>query len=81
MFNTELAFEQLKARAGIFISSNAEFKSKELTIGINSVIVVIGLRVFGNTTYSISPNRSVFGIPSIPNTGQYLGLMESQKLE
>ena len=25
--------------------------------------------------------RSVFGIPSIPNTGQYLGLMESQKLE
>ena len=25
--------------------------------------------------------RSVFRIPSIPNTGQYLGLMESQKLE
>ena len=24
---------------------------------------------------------SVFGILSIPNTGQYLGLMESQKLE
>ena len=25
--------------------------------------------------------RSVFGIPSIPNTGQYLVLMESRKLE
>ena len=25
--------------------------------------------------------RSVFGILSIPNTGQYLGLMKSQKLE
>ena len=25
--------------------------------------------------------RSVFGIPTIQNTGQYLGLMESQKLE
>ena len=25
--------------------------------------------------------RSVFGIPSIPNTGQYLRLMEFQKLE
>ena len=24
---------------------------------------------------------SVFGIPSIPNTGQYLGLMETQKME
>ena len=26
-------------------------------------------------------NRPVLGIPSITNTGQYLGLMESQKLE
>ena len=25
--------------------------------------------------------RSVFGIPSMPNTGQYLGLMKSQKPE
>ena len=32
LFNTELAYEQLKTRAGIFISSNAEIKSKESTI-------------------------------------------------
>ena len=25
--------------------------------------------------------RSVFGIPSIPNIGQYFGLMKSQNLE
>ena len=30
LFNTEIVYEQLKA--GIFISSNAEFKSKDLTI-------------------------------------------------
>ena len=32
LFNAELAYEQLKARAGILISSNAEFKSKDLII-------------------------------------------------
>ena len=32
LFNAELAYEQLKARSGILISSNAEFKSKDLII-------------------------------------------------
>ena len=32
LFITELVYEQLKARAGILISSNAEFKSKDLNI-------------------------------------------------
>ena len=32
VFNTELAYEQLKAGAGIHIFSNAEFQSKYLTI-------------------------------------------------
>ena len=32
LFITELAYEQLKARAGIIIYGNAEFKGKDLTI-------------------------------------------------
>ena len=32
LFITELAYKQLKARAGILIYSNAEFKGKDLTI-------------------------------------------------
>ena len=32
LFFSELAYEQLKARAGILIFSNEEFKSKDLTI-------------------------------------------------
>ena len=32
LFITELAYEQLKARAGILIYSYAKFKSKDLTI-------------------------------------------------
>ena len=32
LFITELAYEQLKAIAGILICSNLEFKSKDLTI-------------------------------------------------
>ena len=97
LFITELAYEQLKDRAEIPLFSNAEFKSKDLTIvsgiheqvsrhwltksvdviyyylgyisqqtlfeiivletlnQINSLIGGIGLRVFRNTTHSISP--------------------------
>ena len=32
LFNTEFAYEQLKATAGILISSNTEIKSKDLTM-------------------------------------------------
>ena len=32
LFNAEIVSEQLKARAGILISSNAEFKAKDLII-------------------------------------------------
>ena len=32
LFNTELAYEQLKAGAAILIYSNADFKGKNLTI-------------------------------------------------
>ena len=32
LFNNEIAYEKLKSWAGILIFSNAEFKSKELTI-------------------------------------------------
>ena len=32
MLVNDLAYEQLKARAGNFTSNNAEFKSKDLTI-------------------------------------------------
>ena len=40
LLNTELVYEQLKARAGLLISNNAEFKSEELTIvsGINEQV-------------------------------------------
>ena len=79
----ELAYEQLKTRAGILIYSNAEFKGNDLTIvsGMHeriskrlltknrwmsafsiletqhpnsSIFGFIGLRVYGNTTLSIS---------------------------
>ena len=179
LFITELAYQQLKARARILIFSNEEFKSKELTIvsenheqilkhwltklsdfifqqlryisqqtifgfilletqhRINSLLGDNGGRMFRNTTHSISTiyvsiwdsidhkywsvfgidgnpyagvfwNKcginslfgvsgskvcletqtqnihqfmSVFGILSIPNTGQYLGLLDSRILE
>ena len=32
LFITELAYEQVKARAAIFIYSDAEFKGKDLTL-------------------------------------------------
>ena len=60
LFITKLAYEQLKARAGILINSNAEFKGKDLTVvsGIHKQIskqlltksVDVTFLYFGNKT-------------------------------
>ena len=57
LFITELAYEQLKARAGFLIYSNAEFKGKDLTNGIHeqnskhllTKSVDVTFQYFGNT--------------------------------
>ena len=94
---TELAHEQLKARAGVLIYSNAEFKGKVLTIvsriheqiskHLLTKLVDVSFYYFGNTT----PNKFDFcshwvegvwkdNTQHIAKLGQYLGLRQSQIL-
>ena len=73
-----IAYRQVRSVFGI---ASTRILILEAYCRLNLVIVVIGLRVYETHQTAYRQIRSVFGIPSTPNIGQYLGLMESQKLE
>ena len=75
------AYRQIRSVFGIASITNANFGSKTPNKLSNCSHWVESVRKHNTQPHSISQLRSVFGILSIPNTGQYLGLMESHKLE